>query len=53
MSGSLHENPLRRDSRSCIVELAQHVHQQDIQNIPRPVLSVRSRASMKLLGHLR
>src|ERR1700676_2169935 len=35
-----------------VLPLTFTVHQQNIENISRPVLAMRSRASMKLLGHL-
>ena len=46
------ENSLRRGSGPDIVELAQHVHQHNIENVPRTVLSLWPRAGMQLLGGL-
>ena len=40
MCGPLRENSLRRHASPHIVELAQHINQQDIENVPRALLSL-------------
>jgi hypothetical protein len=49
---TLGENPLRRDPHSRMIELAQHLYQQNIQNVARPVLPLRPGAGVQLLRHL-
>lgn len=52
MSRTLGENPLCCNVRPRVVELTQHVHQENIENIACAVLSMWSGTGMQLLGNL-